>query len=51
MKGNAKASKKYLWEVIEYSGLAEKLEEHEGKYTLTEVCCDNLDKYLGKSFN
>ena len=51
MKGKDKASKKYLWEVIEHSGLAEKSEEHEGKYTLTEVYCDNLDKYLEKSFN
>ena len=51
MKGDAKASKKYLWDVIEHSGLAEKSKKHEGKYTLTEVYCDNLDKYLGKSFN
>ena len=51
MKGDAKASKKYLWDVIEHSGLAEKPEEHEGKYTLTEIYHDNLDKYLGKNFN
>ena len=51
MKGEDKKSKKYLWDVIEHSGLAEKLDKHKGKYTLIEVYCDNLDKYLGKSFN
>ena len=51
VKGNAKASKKYLWEVIEHSGLAEKLEKHEGKYTLTEVYQDTLDEYLSRCFN
>ena len=51
MKGKDKASKKYLWDVIEHSGLAEKSKKHEGKYTLTEVYRDNLDKYLGKSFD
>ena len=51
MKGDAKASKKYLWEVIEHSGLAEKSEEHERKYTLTEVYRDTLDEYLTRSFN
>ena len=51
MKGEDKTSKKYLWDVIEHSGLAEKSKKHEGKYTLTEVYCDNLDKYLGKIFD
>ena len=51
MKGKDKASKKYQWDVIEHSGLAEKLDKHEGKYTLTEVYRDNLNKYLGKSFD
>ena len=51
MKGKDKKSKKYLWDVIEHSGLAEKSKKHEGKYTLTEVYRDNLNKYLGKSFN
>ena len=51
MKGEDKASKKYLWDVIEHSGLVEKSKKHEGKYTLTEVYRDNLDKYLGKSFD
>ena len=51
MKGEDKASKKYLWDVIEHSGLAKKSAEDEGKYTLTEVYRDNLDKYLGKSFD
>ena len=50
MKGEDKKSKKYLWDVIEHSGLAVKLEVHEGKYTLTKVYCDNLDKYLSPSF-
>ena len=50
MKGKDKASKKYLWEVIEHSGLAEKSKKHEGKYTLTEVYQDTLDEYLSRSF-
>ena len=50
MKGNAKASKKYIWDVIEHSGLDEKLEEHEEKYTLTKVYQDTLDEYLSPSF-
>ena len=51
MKEEDKKSKKYLWDVIEHSGLAVKLEEHEGKYTLTEVYQDTLDEYLSPSFN
>ena len=51
MKGKDKVSKKYLWDIIEHSSLAEKSEEHEGKWTLTEVYRDNLDKYPGKSSN
>ena len=50
MKGEDKKSKRYLWDVIEHSGLAVKLEEHEGKYTLTKVYQDTLDKYLSPSF-
>ena len=50
MKGKDKKSKKYLWDVIEHSGLAVKLEEHEGKYTLTEIYQDTLDEYLSPSF-
>ena len=51
MKGKDKNSKKYLWDVIEHSGLAVKLEAHEGKYTLTKVYRDTLDEYLSQSFN
>ena len=49
MKGEDKKSKKYLWDVIEHSGLAVKLEEHEGKYTLTKVYCNTLNEYLSPS--
>ena len=51
IKGKDKTSKKYLWDVIKHSGLAEKSEKHEGKYTLIEVFRDTLDKYLGKSID
>ena len=51
MKGKDKNSKKYLWDVIEHSDLAVKLEVHEGKYTLTKVYCNTLDEYLSPSFN
>ena len=50
MKGKDKKSKKYLWDVIEHSGLAVKSEEHEGKYNLTKVYQDTLDEYLSPSF-
>ena len=50
MKGEDKKSKKYLWDVIEHSGLAKKLEEHEGKYILTEVYQDILEEYCSPSF-
>ena len=50
VKGEDKKSKKYLWEVIEHSGLAKKLEEHEGKYIITEVYKDILEEYRSPSF-
>ena len=50
IKGENKKSKKYLWDVIEHSGLAKKSEKHEGKYILTEIYQDTLDKYLSPSF-
>ena len=50
IKGENKKSKKYLWDVIEHSGLAKKLEDHEGKYILTEIYQDTLDEYLSPSF-
>ena len=50
MKGEDKKSKKYLWDVIEHSDLAKKSEKHEGKYTLTEIYQDTLDKYLSPGF-
>ena len=50
IKGENKKSKKYLWAVIEHSGLAKKSEEHEGKYILTEFYQDNLEEYLSRSF-
>ena len=50
IKGENKKSKKYLWAVIEHSGLAKKLEKHEGKYILTEIYQDTLDEYLSPSF-
>ena len=50
IKGENKKSKKYLWDVIEHSGLAKKSEKHEGKYILTEIYQDTLDEYLSPSF-
>ena len=50
IKGEDKKSKKYLWNIIEHSGLAKKLEKHEGKYILTEIYQDTLDEYLSPSF-
>ena len=50
VKGEDKKSKKYLWEVIEHSGLAKKSDDHEGKYTLTEVYQDILEEYRSPSF-
>ena len=50
IKGENKKSKKYLWDVIEHSGLAKKSEDHEGKYILTEIYQDTLDEYLSPSF-
>lgn len=48
IKTDAVTLKKYLCDVIERSGLVEKIK---GKYTLTEIYHNILDKYFGPSYD